>query len=244
MPKSTLLPTPEAGEDPHPLPLAAGEQAVDRADAGGQRLADSRPRARMGRQPSEGNPIVQRRPRPAVHRVAGRVDHPAEQPLADAQPMAGPRQPHAVAVADAGQIAEGIQQRQLVAETDHLGQQRGAGLALDLGHRPDGRRKTGRRNGHADRPRDRPGQGGWNQGVELFGEIRHRDRSAQAQSPPLNIQGFSNPSTVRSVSSSSIRSNWASNCWSIVPKRVSTRQPPRDTASSAMISAAPRPDIS
>ena len=41
-----------AGEDPHPLPLAAGQQAVDRADAGGQRLADPRPGARMRRQAS------------------------------------------------------------------------------------------------------------------------------------------------------------------------------------------------
>ena len=50
------------------------------------------------------------------------------------------------------QVAQRIEQRQVVAEADHFGQQRRARLALDFGHRPDRRGKARRGNRHADRP--------------------------------------------------------------------------------------------
>ena len=44
--------------------------------------------------------------------------------------------------------------------------------------------------------------------------------------------------------SSSIRFNWDSNCWSMAPKRVSTRQPPGVISASAFTSTSPRAEIS
>ena len=77
-----------AGEDAHPLALAAGQQAVDRAHAGGQRLVDPRPRAGVRRAAMEASPVGQRRLRLAVDRVAVGVDHAAQQLVAHAEPAA------------------------------------------------------------------------------------------------------------------------------------------------------------
>ena len=103
-----------SGEDPHPLPLAAGQQAVDGADAGGQRLVDPRPRAGVRRLAVQGSPLGQRRLRLAVHGPAGGADHAPQQPCADPQPADGLPQSHAVAVANARQVAQGVQQSHCV----------------------------------------------------------------------------------------------------------------------------------
>ena len=111
------------GEDSHPLPLAAGQQAVDRANAGAQGLVDPRPRAGVRRPAIERNPLGQRRLRLAVHGAAGGAEHASQQPGAHAQPPRCLPQAHAVAVANARQIAQGVEQSHFVAEADHLGQQ-------------------------------------------------------------------------------------------------------------------------
>ena len=67
-----------AGEDAHPLPLAAGQQAVDGADAGRQRLDDPRPLDRGQGRPLERHPVGQRRAWATVDGAALGVDDAAQ----------------------------------------------------------------------------------------------------------------------------------------------------------------------
>ena len=76
-------------------------------------------------------------------------------------------QPHAVAVADARQIAQGIEQSHFVAEADHLGQQRRARFPLDFRDRPHRRGKAGRGDRHADRLRHAARDGRGHDAIEL-----------------------------------------------------------------------------
>ena len=85
-----------AGENAHPLPLAACEQSVDRADAGSQRCVDPWPLDRRRRgaiQRDAAPPRVQA----AVDRPPMGIDHAAEQSVADSQPTRSPDQSHAIA---------------------------------------------------------------------------------------------------------------------------------------------------
>ena len=69
-----------------------------------------------------------------------------------------------------------VQNGQVVAESDHLGPQRRARLPLDLGHGAHRRRKTGRRNRRADRPRHAARERRGHDAVELFDEVGHESR--------------------------------------------------------------------
>ena len=71
------------------------------------------------------------------------------------------------------QVAQRIEHRQVVAEADHFGQQRRARLPLDFGHGPHRRRKSGRRDRRADRPRNAAHQRRGHDVVELFGKVGH-----------------------------------------------------------------------
>ena len=68
MPSSTLLPTPEPEKMPIRCPRPQVKQAVDRANAGGQRLVDAGARAGVGRAAIARRAAAQRRLRPAVDR--------------------------------------------------------------------------------------------------------------------------------------------------------------------------------
>ena len=154
-------------------PLPQRQQAVDRADARRQRLVDAGTAARVRRGPVERGAVAERRLRPVVDGVALGVDHAAQQVRPDAQPARGAHQPHAIAAAHALQVAQRIEHRQVVAEADHFGQQRHARLPLDFGHGPHRRRKPGRRNRGADRPRNTAHQRRGHDVVELFGKVGH-----------------------------------------------------------------------
>ncbi len=133
--------------------------------------------------------------------------HAAQQLIAHAQPARGADQAHAVAVAHAGQIGKGIEQRQVVAEADHLGHERRAA------------------SGAGSRPAPRPAPG--NPATEtVMPTVRATlPRSAvgmMASSCWVDVHGFD----VRSVllrSAGQLRSRTAGRS---TPNRVSTRQPP------------------
>ena len=163
-----------AGENAHPLPLAAGQQAVDRANAGGQRLVDPsggcRHRAAGGRSdvrsPSAGCG------RPSIARPSASITRPSN---------SGPTRSQCVVRTSRTRLPRrtplkslnGIQHRQIVAESHDLGPQRRARLPLDFGHGAHRRGKPGRRDGRADRLRNAARQGRGHDVVELVGEVEH-----------------------------------------------------------------------
>ena len=162
-----------AGEDAHPLPFAAGDESVHRANARGKRLVDSRPRAGVRRIAVDRGALGEDGLRFLIDGDALGVEHPPQHGLPDPQPARGPRQPDAVAAPHAAHVGKGIQERQLVAEADDLGQQRRAGLALDFGHGADRRGKARRGDGHSDRPRHAASKRGRHHAFELFGDVEH-----------------------------------------------------------------------
>ena len=85
--------------------------------------------------------------RPAVDRIAPGIDHAANNG-ADAEPACRPGQADPIPVPHAPQIAEWIQERQVVVETDDFGQERWAALSLNLGDRAD-RRENPPPTGHS-----------------------------------------------------------------------------------------------
>ena len=145
-----------AGEDAHPLPLAAGQQAVDRADAGGQRLVDPRPRAgmrrraveaRCGRQAPAAACRRRRCPAASITRPSSSVPTRSQRVVRASRTRLPRRTP--------ARSLKRIEHRQVVAEADHLGQQRRARFAA--GSRPPRRPAPGSRppRRHADRPAPR-----------------------------------------------------------------------------------------
>jgi len=209
---------PGGGENAHPLSLAAGQRAVDRPHPGANRLVDGRPPAGRRRRLVQRDAAGQGRLRQAVDRAALGVDYAAQQLRPHAEPARGSRQPHAVAALHSGGIVQRIQQAEIVAEADHLGPQRAARAAVDFGHRSHRRRKIQRRDRRPDGLGHAAQQRGGHDPLELCRHFVHG----------------------QPISSSSIRASWASIRWSIAPKRVSTRQPPRSISSSGRISTAPR----
>ena len=160
-----------AGEDSHPLTFAAGQEPVDRTHAGRQGAIDPWPVARVRWRAVEGDAVVQGRTRMVVNHLAVGIDDSAQQLVAHAQPATGAHQPNATAPTHAAQIAQWIQERQVVAEADHLGQHRRARLTLDFGQRSDRRGKSGRRDGHSHRLRDAPGEGSRHHAIQLLDDL-------------------------------------------------------------------------
>ena len=71
--------------------------------------------------------------------------------------------------------AEGIEQRERIAKTDHLGAERAAGVPLDFDLRSDRRGKIGDRGRHAERAHDAAREGGRHQAIELHQQVLHDD---------------------------------------------------------------------
>ena len=133
-----LLPTPEPAKIPIRCPLPQVSIAsIARTPVASGSTIRGRSQGRGGAT-EEGGAVCQGRLRLAVHGVAVRVQHAAQQFLPHAEPPRGARQANAIAVTHAGRFGKGIQQRQVVAKADHLGQQRLARLPLDLGQAPTG----------------------------------------------------------------------------------------------------------
>ena len=151
-----------AGKNPHPLPLAAGQQRrrsrerpwpAARRFAGGCTGRAAGGQATCGR-PSAGCGL------PSMALPSASITRPSS---------SGPTRSQRVVRTSRTRLPrrtpprslKRIQHRQIVAESHHLGQQRRARLPLDLGHGAHRRRKPGRRNGRADRPRNAAHQAPW-----------------------------------------------------------------------------------
>ena len=173
MPERDALADAGAGEDAHPLPLAARQQPVDRADAGAQRRVDRRAAAGMRRRAVESGAVVQGR----LRLLSTALPSESTTRPSRSSPTRSHRdvrdQPHAVAAPHAVEAAERIEQRQVVAESDHLGRSGGPCSPLDLDQRPDRRGKPGHRGRHADRPRHAAHQRRRHDRIELFNDVEH-----------------------------------------------------------------------
>ena len=153
MPSSTLLPTPEPAKIPIRCPLPqVNRPSMARMPVPsgwsirGRVQACGGWRSKAARSASAGCGL------PSTARPEASSTRPSS-PSPTRSQRAVCRKPHAVAVANARQIAQGVEQRHFVAEADHLGQQGRAGFPLDFRDRPHRRRKAGRGDRHADRLR-------------------------------------------------------------------------------------------
>ena len=121
-----------ARENAHALALADGEHAVDDAHAHLDHLADGRAVHWVCVVAVDGIAHARRQRRAAVDGIAQRVDGAADECVAqrNGELLAGVR--YHAARADAVHILIGHQHRNLVADADHLGQNRLAGGQADL----------------------------------------------------------------------------------------------------------------
>ena len=161
------------GKDPHALAEPAGQQAVDGADAGADRLADGFAIQRQNRSAVDSAGFGGRHRAEAVDRPAESIEQSAQQFFGTADARGGGDILDAVAARDTGGGGEGHEERAIVAETDDLGGAAAAAEARDATEATEGKREANRFDGHAadglDLADDAEGHGVFD-GFELSGE--------------------------------------------------------------------------
>ncbi len=212
-----------AREDPEPLPAPARHEAVERAHAERDALADARPRQRVGRRRDRRARDPAGR-RSAVVRRAEPVDHAPEQPVADLDAKRCARRQHPRAGPDAVQLAERHQQRASFPEAHDLGcDRRAVAVGSDHAHLADLRLQARRLDDQADQVRDiavTAGEVRFAQRTRAPGQQRAGGRVAHAAGSGM----ASSASTTSRARSSCVRTLASSS-----PSDVRTIAPPRPT---------------
>jgi hypothetical protein len=124
-----------AGEDAHPLALAAGQQSVERPQPEHERLGDAPP-AQRGRRLAAGQGAL------AVDRLAQGVDHPPQQPWADEdRPRHGAGR-HRVVRRDAVDVLQRHEDAMGALEADDLGRHAAPVAGADFAQLADADRRA------------------------------------------------------------------------------------------------------
>jgi len=141
-PQENALPHAGAGEDAHLLALAAGQQAVEHADAEIHGLHDPPPLQGVDRLGIQRVVVLRLDGAPAVDGVAQAVDDPPQELLAHGDGRLAPQRDDLAARAHALQVVQRHEEDLPLAEPDHLGAERFAGAAVgeDVAHLAHGAR--------------------------------------------------------------------------------------------------------
>src|SRR5690606_9378570 len=142
-----------AGEKADALPAADRQERVDRAHAYVERLPDRRTLERIDRLGDEPGAVLAVERSAAVERLAGAVDHAAEQTVADARLEDARSRHDARAWLHAMQRADRHQQQRVVREPDDLGLRGPSVVADDEATRADRSLTADGLERHADHPR-------------------------------------------------------------------------------------------
>ena len=162
-----------AGEEADSLAFAAGQQGVDRADAGAERFSDSWPTHRSGRCAEQRSAMWERGLVAAIQNVAASVEDSAEHLFADANLWCGVLQRDRIASTQTGDVAQWQQQSFLVAKADNFRFGESLRTAMDTTQRSDrhGKFRSGDR--QAAQPSHSASQSDGDDFRNSFGECEH-----------------------------------------------------------------------
>lgn len=161
------------GEESDALAFAAGQQSVDRTDAGAEWFGDSLPTHRRGRCAVQRTAMRQRGLVAVIEDLAACVEDSSEHLLADANLRSGILQRDRIASTQAGDVTEREQQSFLIAKADDFGFGESLWATMDAAQRTDWDRKIGGGDRQTAQPSHSAGQSDRDDFRNSFSEGEH-----------------------------------------------------------------------